>query len=199
MNDEIKSAREIAMEKIAALGTATNNDKLKWKFIPEGEKIALKYLREGTDIEASISTYSSDAQQYIKNGAEEVLLTSIQLPVNDKVESGNKKAMDGIISIKKDKNAAKKLLEQMKQILEHYSGHGAEQRLRTYDGLKQQYEARLKQAVSQQLGTNTDADLGISVETLPQFQEEWRRTAAQMDDQYFKLIDEYKNELRKIK
>jgi hypothetical protein len=199
MNDEIKSAREIAMEKIAALGTATNNDKLKWKFIPEGEKIALKYLREGTDIETSISTYSSDAQQYIKNGAEEVLLTNIQLPVNDKVESGNKKAMDGIISIKKDKNAAKKLLEQMKQILEHYSGQGAEQRQRTYDGLKQQYEARLKQAVSQQLGTNTDADLGISVETLPQFQEEWRRTAAQMDDQYFKLIDEYKNELRKIK
>jgi hypothetical protein len=199
MNDEIKSAREIAMEKIAALDAATNSDKLKWKFIPEGEQLALRYLKEEFDIEASVSKYSNDAQQYIKTGAEDVLLSNMQLPVNETVESKNKKAMDAILLLKKDKNSAKKLLEQMKQILEHYSGQGAEQRQRTYESLKQQYEDKLKKAVSQQLGTNTDTDLGINVETLPQFQEEWRRVAAQMDDQYFKLIDEYKNELRKIK
>lgn len=199
MNDEIKSAREIAMEKIAALDAATNSDKLKWKFIPEGEQLALRYLKEEFDIDASVLKYSNDAQQYIKTGAEDVLLSNIQLPVNETVESRNKKAMDGILLLKKDKNSAKKLLEQMKQILEHYSGQGAEQRQRTYESLKQQYEAKLKKAVSQQLGTNTETDLGINVETLPQFQEEWRRVAAQMDDQYFKLIDEYKNELRKIK
>ncbi len=199
MNDEIKSAREIAMEKIAALDAVTDDDKLKWKFTPEGEQLALKYLKDGKDIKVVLSNYAPDEQQYIKNGAENVLLANIQLPINETVKLRNQKAMDGIVSLKKDKNAAGKLIEQMKQILGHYTDQGAEQRQRTYDALKQQFEAKLKQAVSQQLGTKTDADLGISVETLPQFQEEWRRTAAQMDDQYFKLIDEYKNELRKIK
>ena len=65
--------------------------------------------------------------------------------------------------------------------------------------LKQQFEAKLKKAVNKQLGTKADTDLGISVETLPQFQEEWRRAAAQMDEQYIKLLEEFKRELRKVK
>ena len=84
-------------------------------------------------------------------------------------------------------------------MLGHYTDQGAEQRKKTYDALKVQFEDKLKQAVKKQLGDKADTDLGISVETLPQFQEEWRRAAAQMDDQYLKLIDEFKRELRKVK
>ena len=87
----------------------------------------------------------------------------------------------------------------MKQILGHYTDQGAEQRKQTYEALKRQFEVKLKQAVSKQLGTKADTDLGISVETLPQFQEEWRRASAQMDEQYLKLLEEFKHELRKVK
>jgi hypothetical protein len=38
----------------------------------------------------------------------------------------------------------------------------------------------------------------FNVESLPQFQDEWRRVSAQMDQQYLKLLDEFKKELAKI-
>ena len=109
MNDEIKSAREIAMEKIAALDAVTADDKLKWKYVPEGEQLALKYFKDGQDIATALSSYAQDAQPYVRSGAEEVLLSNIQLPVNESVQNRNKKAMDGVLSVKKDKNAATKL------------------------------------------------------------------------------------------
>jgi hypothetical protein len=199
MNDEIKSAREIAMEKISAMETVTEDDRLKWKYVPEGEQVALKYFKDGQDMAATLSGYASEAQHFVRTGAEEVLLSNIQLPVNETVQNRNKKAMDGMLSLKKDKNGAIKLLNQMKQILGHYTDQGAEQRKQTYEALKRQFEVKLKQAVSKQLGTKADTDLGISVETLPQFQEEWRRASAQMDEQYLKLLDEFKHELRKVK
>ena len=200
MNDEIKSAREIAMEKIAALDEVTADDKLKWKYVPEGEQMAVKYMKDGQDIAAAVSAISSEAQPYARAGAEDILLANIQLPVNETVAARNKKAVDGILAIKKDKAGATKLLNQMKQVLEHYTDQGDAQRKQTYDALKQRYEAKLKQAVKKQMGDKAaESDLGISVETLPQFQEEWRRTTAQMDDQYLKLIEEFKHELRKIK
>ncbi|RJO60900.1 MAG: hypothetical protein C4542_07845 [Dehalococcoidia bacterium] len=199
MNDEIKSAREIAMEKIAALDAVTEGDRLKWKFVPEGEQLALKYLKDGQDIASALSNYTQEAQPYVRSGVEDILLSNIQLPVNETIQNRNKKAIDGVLSIKKDKNAATKLLNQMKQILGHYTAQGAEQRKQTYEALKQQFEAKLKKAVSKQLGSHADTDLGISVETLPQFQEEWRRAAAQMDEQYIKLLEEFKHEMSKVK
>ena len=46
MNDEIKSAREIAMEKIAEIGEASQEERLKWRYVPEGEKLAARYAEE---------------------------------------------------------------------------------------------------------------------------------------------------------
>jgi hypothetical protein len=199
MDHEIKSAREIAMEKIAALEEVTDADRLKWKYVPEGEKLAVNYLKDGVEVAPALAGFGDKARPYVTVGAEEVLLSNIQIPRNEAVAATNKKSMDALVSLKKDKPAATKLLSQMKQILGHYTDQGAEQRKHTYEELKRQYETKLKQAMSKKLGSREDVDLGISVETLPQFQEEWRRVSAQMDEQYIKLIEEYKREFQKVK
>ncbi|MCL2706910.1 MAG: hypothetical protein FWE97_01910 [Dehalococcoidia bacterium] len=200
MSDGIKSARDIAMEKIAALDAVTSDERLKWKYTPEGEQAAIKYFKDGGDLASAIAVYPTDAQLFVKTGAEKVLLENLQLPHNDIISVRNTKAIDAIISIKSDKTSAAKILDQAKHILEHYTDQGADQRKQAYEMLKQQFETRLKQAVKKQLGTSAETtDLGIKVETLPQFQDEWRRTVAQMDDQYLKLLNEFKQELRRIK
>jgi len=43
--DEIKSAREIATEKVDKLGEVTDEERLRWKYTPEGEKLAARYLK----------------------------------------------------------------------------------------------------------------------------------------------------------
>jgi hypothetical protein len=54
----------------------------------------------------------------------------------------------------------------------------------------------MQQAVQQQLGTA--ANFKIDVERQPQFQEEWMRLQSQLDMQYVKLLDEYKQEILNI-
>ena len=42
---DIKSAREIAMEKVEKLEEATDEERLRWKYIPEGERLGARYLK----------------------------------------------------------------------------------------------------------------------------------------------------------
>jgi hypothetical protein len=51
----------------------------------------------------------------------------------------------------------------------------------------------LQQALRQQMGTV--AGVKIDVERHPHIMEEWRRLQAQLDSQYSRLLDEYKQEL----
>jgi hypothetical protein len=195
---DIKNARDIAQEKIAGVGAATEADKLRWKYTPEGEKLAATYLKDGHDLAAELTRAPEQALPYLKKGLETILLANINLPKDEATQTKNRRAMDGILMLKKDRADALKIINQIKQIFGHYNDQGKKQREATREALKDRYSAKLKQALEKQLGPNSGQELDISVESLPQFQEEWRRTAVQMDGQYLNLLDEYKRELQAI-
>jgi len=197
MPDEIKSAREIAREKIDGLGEATEEERLRWKYVPEGETLANKYLKKGCDLTEELKRYAGKDKIYLREGVEFVLLASIGLPQNEQSESRNKRAMDGLKIIKVDKAAVEDALNNIRNVFDHYTGQGKQQREQTYESLKAEFKVKLQQAVEQQLGSV--AGLEINVENLPQFQEEWRRTSAQMEMQYISLLEEYKKKLKAIK
>ncbi len=193
---EIKSAREIAQEKTAGLGEATEEERLRWRYIPEGEKLAVKYLNEGLDLAVELSRYGEKAKKYVIKGAEAVLLANISLPKNDLAKSKNKKAMDGLINLKSDKTSLMKVYGNIRHVFNHYTEQGEQQRKQAYESLKAEFRSRLQQAVKQQTGSV--GGLEISVENLPQFQDEWQQTLTQLDSQYIQLLDEYKQELKDI-
>ena len=68
---EIKSAYEIAMEKVAKLGEATDEERLMWKYVPEGEKIAARYIKESVKLIAEIERYEEKERKYVTQGAVE--------------------------------------------------------------------------------------------------------------------------------
>jgi len=197
MADDIKSAREIALEKTDGLGEVPEAERLRWKYVPEGEKRANKCLNSGTDLTAELGRYEKKARVYLMEGAESVLLAGIGLPKNEAAKSKNEKAMAALKSIKGKKSAVAEIFGDIKRIFDHYTGQGEEQRKQAYEALKVDFKARLQRAVEQQLGSAAGMD--INVEKLPQFQEEWRRAQAQLDAQYLNLLEEYKQELRGIK
>jgi hypothetical protein len=84
----------------------------------------------------------------------------------------------------------------MRSIFNHYIEQGEQQRKQAYERLKVEFEAKIQQAIQQQLGSV--AGIKIDVERQPQFQEEWRKIQTQLDSQYIKLLDEYKQELSAI-
>lgn len=195
--DEIKSAAEIAVEKMEKLGRATDEERLEWKYVPEGKKLAGKHIKQGINLVAELSQYEDNIKRYIIQGVAEVLISNINLPDNDSAKRSNRRAMEGLKVVKSDKVGVENVYSKIRRIFDHYIGEGAQQREQAYQSLKAEFEAKMKQALQQQqLGTF--AGMKLDVERQPQFQEEWRGAQVQLDSQYLKLLDEYKQELSAI-
>ena len=193
---DIKSAREIAMEKLEKLGEVTEEERLKWKYVPEGEKLAARYLKQNLNLPVELGRYEESAKKYVIAGAMDILARNINLPSNDITRRNNRKAMDGLKILKSDKVSVENVFSRMRRVFDHYIEQGEQQRKQAYESLKAQFEERIQQALKQQLGTFPNVK--VDIESQPQFQEEWRKLQTQLDLQYIKLLDEYKQELSAI-
>jgi len=193
---DIKSAREIAMEKVEKLGEVTEEERLRWKYVPEGEKLAARYLNKNLNLATELGKCDEKVVSYIKEGASEILIRNINLPQSEAIRKNNKKAMDGLKSLKNDKIGVENIFSRIRNIFTHYTEQGEQQRKQSYEQLKAEFSAKVQQAMQQQLGTT--AGLNIDIESQPQFQEEWRKLLVQLDSQYINLLNEYKQELSAI-
>jgi predicted Fe-Mo cluster-binding NifX family protein len=192
----IKTAAEIAREKLEKIGEPTEQERLKWKYGPEGEKLAALYLKEDTNLINEVKKFDDKAKKFIVNSINDILIRNISLPRNEAARKTNKKAMDGLKALKNDKVAVENVFSRMRHILDHYVQEGAKQKKQAYESLKTEFEAKMQQAIRKQTGVDTR--MKIDVEKQPQFQEEWQRMQAQMEAQYLNLLDEYKQELAAI-
>ncbi len=196
---EMRSAFEIAMEKAEQLEKPSAEELERWRCVPEGERLAVRYLEEDCDLIAELNRYGEGAREHVIEGVEEVLLRNIELPGSDLVRRGksDRKVVEGLKLLKRDKVAVENVFSKVRRIFNHYQGEGAGQRKQAYESLKADFQVRVQQAIQQQLGTSMG--IKIDVERQPQFQEEWRRVLSRLDSQYQKLLDEYKGELQEIR
>ncbi len=192
---DIKSAFEIAMEKINKIEDATPEERLKWKFAPRGEQLAVKYLKEDVNLLTELGKFKDDERKYAVRGAVEVLARNIDLPRNDAIKKTNRKAMDGLKALKKDKGGVENIYSKIRYIFTHYQEQGEGQRKQAYEQLKVQFMAKLQQAVQKQMGAGARIDANVNIESHPQFQEEWRRVQTQLEQQYQSHLNEYRKEL----
>jgi len=198
MSDEIKSAREIALARIEAQsGSITVEDRLRWRYVPEGEKLAGRVVFENADITRELEQAESTARPFLKQGAMAILLANVVLPAGEVEKEKTTRALDAILEIKDDRDAAGEVINQIKNLFEHYETNGERQKQQAIEQLKTEYARKLKQAIQQQLGSSA-AGMVADVENLPQFKEEKRRLVNQFDSQYLNLLDDYKKELKEI-
>jgi len=192
----IKSALEIAMEKVGKIGEATEEERLRWKYVPQGETLATKYLKEDCNLVAELSQYQENIRKYIIEGATEILIRIISLPQNDVAKRNNKRAMDGVKTLKSDKVSVENAYSKIRYLFNHYAEQGEQQRKQAYESLKTEFETKIQQEIQQQLGSLIDVK--IDMEKQPQFQQEWHKIQTQLDSQYLSLLKEYKQELSGI-
>jgi hypothetical protein len=193
---EIKSAAEIAQEKLEKIGEPTEEERLKWQFVPKGEKLAARYIKEEVNLTTELNNYEERVRKHVIDGITDILIRNIGLSRNDMARRNTKKAMEGLKVVKSDKVAVENVFSKMRHVLDHYVEQGEKQRRQAYESLKAEFEAKIQQAIKQQTGVN--AQMKIDVERQPQFQEEWQKLQAQLDSQYTQLLDEYKQELSAI-
>ena len=195
---DIKSAFEIAMEKIAKIEDATPEERVKWKFGPQGEQLGAKYLKEDVNLVSELNKFKESERKYVTRGVVEVLARGIDLPRNDAAKKINRKAMDGIKLIKKDKSGVENIYSKFRYVFNHYTEQGEQQRRQAYEQVKVQFAAKLQQAMQQQYGNNVRVNPNVNLETHPQFQEEWRHVLTQLEQQYINHLNEYRKELIEI-
>jgi len=193
---DIKSAREIAMEKVEKLGEATDEERLRWKYVPEGEKLAAGYLKQDCNLVVELGKYEDKVRRYIIEGVGEILIRNIDISGSDLAKRNSKRAMDGLKTLKSDKVAVENVYSKIRSLFNHYVEQGEQQRKQAYESLKAEFGAKIQQALQQQFGSSMGIEM--DVEGQPQFQEEWRRLQTQIDSQYLKLLEEYKQELSSI-
>ena len=194
---DIKSALEIAMEKVEKLGKATDEERLRWKYIPEGERLAARYLRQDCNLVVELDQYEEKVKRYIIEGAADILVRSINLPRDDLARRNNRRAMDGVKILNSDKTSVENVYSKIRSIFNHYAEQGEQQRKQAYESLKTEFEAKMRQLIQQQLGSVVG--IKVDVERQPQFREEWRKLQTQLDSQYLKLLDDCKQELLSIR
>jgi hypothetical protein len=193
---DIKSAYEIAMEKMKEVESATPEEKLQWKFIPKGEVLAGKYMKDDVNLTTELAKYSDVERKYVVQGVSAILIRNIDLPKNDAVKKSNTKAMNGLSAIKKDKKGLENVFSKIRYIFNHYTEQGEAQKKEAYEQVKAQFAMKLQQALQQQ--GQTARMNNIDVERQPQFQEEWRKMLIRLDEQYIQHLNEYKHELQAI-
>ena len=190
---DIRSAREIAMEKVEKLGAATPEERLRWKYRPEGEQLAARYLKDDEALVAGVSRHEEAVRRYVSDGAAEVLARSIGLPKNDFVKNTNRKAMEGLRLLKNDKAQVENVFSRIRQLFAHYADQGEKQKKQALISLRADFEARIRPEVEKQLGSLSGNS--IDVEKLPQFQQEYRKVLNQLDSQYLVLLKDYRDAL----
>jgi plasmid stabilization system protein ParE len=193
---DIKSAREIAMEKLEKLGEATEEERLKWKLDPKGQELAARYLKEDCNLVVELGNYEENERKYVAAGASEVLVRNVELPRNEAIRRTNKKVMDGLKLVKNNKTDVENAHSRIRQIFSHYTEQGEQQRRQAYEQLRSQFEAKVQQAIQQQIGSN--AMMKVDVERQPQFQEEWRKLQVQLEAAYLEHLREYRQEILSI-
>jgi hypothetical protein len=133
---DIKSAYEIAMEKINKIESATTEEKMQWKFIPKGEELAGKYLKDDINLAAELAKYSDQEKKYVVQGITAILARNIDLPKNDAVKKNNKKAMDGLSAIKKDKKVLENVFSKIRYIFNHIPNRAKRRKKKLTNRLK---------------------------------------------------------------
>jgi hypothetical protein len=194
---DIKSAREIAMEKINAMGEPTEAERLEWKYLPEGEKLAARYLKGEIQLQPELAKFDKKAAPVIMKGIYAILIKNVNLPANENAQKINKIALEGIKAVKTDKNKTEAILKQMQQIFTHYTGVGEQQRKQAYEQLKDEFSVKVQQALQQQMGAKA-ANMRVDIEKQPQFLEEWRKVKGQLEAQYVQVLSQLKAQLEVI-
>ncbi len=70
---KIKSAAEIAMEKLAVIGEPTEAERLQWKVGPEGEKLAARFLKEDINLKEAVAAFDEKSREIVTAGINDIL------------------------------------------------------------------------------------------------------------------------------
>ncbi len=192
--DRIKSAYEMAMERFKQRKEVPQSEIERMEMIPQGQAMAARYLREKEfDIIAEVERHAVDVRKFIIEGLQETFLNNIQMPGDKDTLEANKKSMEGLLLIKKNKSALKEVFGQLEHLFQYYE-RTMEQ---AFGQFKERYAAKMSASLKK-LEQRTGQKIKADPEKQPGFREEWMRAVSGINNQYEQLLREQKEKIRAL-
>lgn len=188
---EIKSALELALEKAEQYGKASAEEMAAAQYQEQGRVLAVQFLKREGDLAADLKKLPPVAQAAARLAVKEVFLRNIGLPRENTVDPRQDRALEGLVLVADNPKNMARLQTELEQLLQQF--------LQVRSNALQQLKGRFA-AGAGQMQRNMEAQYGqkvrVDAETLPQFQEEWRRFLAQLQDQIEPMLAGLKEKMR---
>lgn len=192
--ENMKSAYERAMERVANLQPASKEKRLEWKGVPEGTAHAVKFLKGQGDLAAALKAADKELAPYVIRGMVEVLTANTVLPKTPNLQGAFDRSVVGLRALFKGNKKVEEVLGRIQYVADQYKSYGTQQRTQIFEDLKRQFATQLQETMRRQGVQAPQAP--PNVESLPEFQQEWARIRIQMDQQYDDHLDAFRRELR---
>jgi len=187
---EIKSTMDLVMERLARMDLDSAPDIDDEEQVRAGMRLGAEFLRDPEmDLAAVLEERGND--QALRKRVVDALLRNIVLPREELQQKTATRAMQGLLAVGGGAGDLQGAFQDMQNILGRYLEHREQLRQQLEEAFASQM-AQMEMALAQQTGMDMKLEPGQH----PKFQEEWQRVVGDLDDQYGRAIDQYKDMIR---
>ena len=191
-DDFMKSALDRAMERADRIEIPEERLK-EMKYRDQGEKLAASFLKDTAfPLGDQLGKLDAEAKRYVSKAVESILLQNLILPRREADAIRNETVFQGLSALKNNAGGLKQAQDQLANLSSYY----AQATKQNYDQLKSQIEQMAGPALRQKMGLAPGAKL--NVETLPEFQENWRQVSGKLDTQYGEALNQLKQQITSL-
>jgi hypothetical protein len=160
-----------------------------------GNALAARFLRDKrVELGPELATLEERVRTRAAEGIQETLLNNLSLPTDEMAVETNKRVMEGILTLKEDKQSAMQVLGELDYLFNYY----LQAYRQAYDHNKMVYQKKAAKA-QEALERQTGVKMNLNAETQPGFKEDLMKMAAQLNNSYQGHLDEHKRRLRLLK
>ncbi|MBE0465974.1 MAG: hypothetical protein IBX71_01945 [Candidatus Desulforudis sp.] len=193
MGERIKTALEKALERVAGIEISPVEIDRE-NFRATGKSLAGRFFSERNfDLEAALADYTGEVRAQVVDGILESLIGNLHPPANEAVEETNRRAMDGILLLKEDRDTVRRIFSEMEYLFDYYRQAVKQAQLSLREAF-QRRAAETQRMIEQQMGVRVQ----VNPETSPEFREEWLRALHRIDVQYEEFMNEHKARLAAV-
>lgn len=185
---EIRSTMDMVMERAARLAAEAEESSGDEALANEGMRMAAAFLNgEGENLLEQLKSKAPEEQMIIRGGMARTMLRNILLPRDQEISEQTLLSLNGLQELSGNSTDIATICSELKQILEQYGQHREQ--------VKQQFDESILNQLKMQLqqqGLAVDDEMALNPTMHPQYQEEWSKASAELNNQYNDALDQRK-------
>lgn len=189
---EIRSTMDLVMERLKKMDLDSAPDLDREEAVHEGMRLGAAFMRgDNVDLARPLADRSAPGRDFVRKGIVQALLRNITLPREEDQKEAADRAVDGLLAIGGKSGELADLFRELRSIL----GRSLEHRKQMRKQLEEAFAMQMQQ-MEAALAKQTGVSMKLQPSQHPKFQEEWQRLQDDLNDQYGRAVEQYREHIR---